>query len=134
MSTYVGLADAAADLATKAASKRPVELAAAIGEIHNQRTLASIALDDMIRRNDNHGFTPTEDLASDTLTRKTLVATAAMKTVELAAEIVGGAGFFKGHPMERIQRDVKACHFHPLPYRRQHELSGRVILGLDPIK
>ena len=134
MSTYVGLADAAADFATKAASKRPVELAAAIGEIHNQRTLASIALDDMIRRNDNHGFTPTEDLASDTLTRKTLVATAAMKTVELAAEIVGGAGFFKGHPMERIQRDVKACHFHPLPYRRQHELSGRVILGLDPIK
>ena len=87
----------------------------------------------MIRGNHNHGFEPTDDLASETLARKTLVATAVMKTVELAAEIVGGAGFFKGHPMERIQRDVKACHFHPLPYRRQFEFSGRVRLGLDPV-
>ena len=114
MSAYVGLADAA-------------------GEMLNQHTLASIVLDDMIRRNHNHGFEPTDDLASETLARKTLVATAVMKTVELAAEIVGGAGFFKGHPMERIQRDVKACHFHPLPYRRQFEFSGRVRLGLDPV-
>jgi alkylation response protein AidB-like acyl-CoA dehydrogenase len=134
MSAYVGLADAAAELALKSAGKRPDELAGAVGEMHNQHTLASIVLDDMIRRNDNHGFTPSDDLASDTLVRKTLVAGAAMKSVELAAEIVGGAGFFKGHPMERIQRDVKACHFHPLPYRRQYEFSGRVSLGLDPVK
>ncbi len=134
MSAYVGLADAAVELALKSAGKRPDELAAAVGEMHNQHTLASIVLGDMIQRNDNHGFTPTDDIASDTLVRKTLVAGAAMKTVELAAEIVGGAGFFKGHPMERIQRDIKACHFHPLPYRRQYEFSGRVNLGLDPVK
>ena len=71
--------------------------------------------------------------ASKTLARKTLAATSIMKTVEIAAEIVGGAGYLKGHPMERIQRDVKACHFHPLPYRRQYELSGRIHLGLDPV-
>ena len=134
MSAYAGLADAAVDLASKAAAKRPGALAGVIGEMLNQHTLAGIALDDMVRRNDNHGFTPSNELASDTLVRKTLVATAVMKTVELAAEIVGGAGFFKGHPMERIQRDVKACHFHPLPYRRQHEFSGRIKLGLDPIE
>ena len=134
MSAYVGLADAAVDLATNTAARRPDELAAAVGEMQNQQALASIVLDDMVRRNDNHGFTPGNDLASGTLARKTLVASAAMKTVELAAEIVGGAGFFKGHPMERIQRDIKACHFHPLPYRRQYEFSGRVSLGLDPVK
>jgi alkylation response protein AidB-like acyl-CoA dehydrogenase len=134
MSSYVGLADAATEFAIKAAAKRPEGMAPVIGEMHNQHTLASIILKDMIRSNDNHRFTPTDDLASETLVRKTLVATAVMKTVELAAEIVGGAGFFKGHPMERIQRDVKACHFHPLPYRRQYDLSGRVLLGLDPIK
>ena len=134
MSAYVGLADAAVDLATKTAARRPDELAAAVGEMQNQQALASIVLDDMVRRNDNHGFTPGNDLASGTLARKTLAASAAMKTVELAAEIVGGAGFFKGHPMERIQRDIKACHFHPLPYRRQYEFSGRVSLGLDPVK
>ena len=134
MSAYVGLADAAVDMAMKTAARRPDELAAVVGEMRNQQLMASIALDDMVRCNDNHSFTPSIDLSSDTLARKTLVATAAMKTVELAAEIIGGAGFFKGHPMERIQRDVKACHFHPLPYRRQHELSGRISLGIDPIK
>ena len=133
MAAYAGLADAAVDLATEAAAKRPAPLAAAIGEMLNQHTLAGIALDDMIRLNENHGFSPSDDLASDILARKTLLAGAAMKTVELAAEIVGGAGFFKGHPMERIRRDVQACHFHPLPYRRQYEFSGRIRLGLDPV-
>ena len=104
-----------------------------VGEMLNQHTLAGITLDDMVRLHQDHGFTPSNQLASDILARKTLAATAIMKTVELAAEILGGAGFFKGHPMERIQRDVKACHFHPLPYRRQYEFSGRTCLGLDPV-
>jgi alkylation response protein AidB-like acyl-CoA dehydrogenase len=133
MSAYIGLADAAVDLAKKAAAKRPDELAPVLGEMLNQHTLAVISHQDMIRLNQNHGFSPTNELASQILTRKTLVANAAQKTVELAAEIVGGAGFFKGHPMERILRDVRACYFHPLPYRRQHQFSGRIALGLDPI-
>jgi len=134
MSAYVGLADAAADLARQAAAKRPDELAPVLGEMLNQHTLASLTHQDMVSINENHGFTPSNEIASDILTRKTLIATAVQKTVELAAEIIGGAGFFKGHPMERIQRDVKACHFHPLPYRRQHQYTGRINLGLDPVK
>ena len=133
MSAYVGLADAAVILARQAAAKKPDELAPVLGEMLNQHTLAVISHQDMIRLNQNHGFSPTNELASDILTRKTLIATAAQNTVELAAEIVGGAGFFKGHPMERILRDVRACYFHPLPYRRQHQFCGRISLGLDPI-
>jgi alkylation response protein AidB-like acyl-CoA dehydrogenase len=133
MSAYVGLADAAAELAKKAATKRPGDLASVLGEMLNQHTLASLAHQDMVRINENHGFTPGNTVSSEILTRKTLIASAAQNTVELAAEIVGGAGFFKGHPMERIQRDIKACHFHPLPYRRQYQFSGRINLGLDPI-
>ena len=133
MSAYVGLADAAVELAKKAAAKRPDELTVVLGEMLNQHTLATISHKDMIRINQNHGFTPTNELSSEILTRKTLVATAAQRTVELGAEIIGGAGFFKGHPMERIQRDIKACYFHPLPYRRQYQFSGRVSLGLNPI-
>lgn len=133
MSAYVGLADAAVNIAREAAARRPEELASVLGEMLNQHTLASIAHRDMIRINQNHGFTPSNEIASEILTRKTLTATAAQKTVELASEIVGGAGFFKGHPMERILRDVRACHFHPLPYRRQYQFSGKISLGLDPI-
>ena len=134
MSTYVGLADAAVELAKKTADKRPADLAPVLGEMLNQHTMTTLAHQDMVRINQNHGFSPSNTIASDILTRKTLVATAAQKTVELAAEMIGGPGFFKGHPMERIQRDIKACHFHPLPYRRQYQFSGRISLGLDPIE
>ena len=133
MSAYVGLADAAIALAKQAAAKRPDELASVVGEMLNQHALAAIAHRDMIRINQNHGFTPGNEISSEILTRKTLIATAVQETVELAAEIIGGAGYFKGHPMERIQRDIKACHFHPLPYRRQYQFSGRISLGLDPV-
>ncbi len=134
MSAYAGLADVALEMARESAAKRPDDLAPVLGELLNQHTSAALALEDMVRINSNHGFAPSVETASDILIRKTLAATAAQKTVELAAEIVGGAGFFKGHPMERIQRDVKACHFHPLPYRRQYQFSGKISLGLDPVK
>ncbi len=133
MSGYVGLADAALALAKKSAAKRPDELTPVLGEMLNQHSLAVITHADMIRINQNHGFTPADELSSDILMRKTLLASAAQRCVELGAEIIGGAGFFKGHPMERITRDVKACHFHPLPYRRQHRYSGRISLGLNPV-
>ncbi len=134
ISGYVGLADAAVSYAKSAAAKRPLELAPVLGEMLNQHTAACIAHDDMIRINQNHQFTPSSELSSDILTRKTLVANAAQKTVALAAEVIGGASFYKGHPMERIQRDVRACYFHPLPYRRQFQVSGRISLGLDPVE
>jgi len=133
MSAYMGIADAALQIARAAAAKRPDELAGAFGEMQNRHTAAAIAHADMVRLGDNYAFAPGDELSSDILTRKTLLAEAARDTVELGAEIVGGAGFFKGHPMERLLRDVRASHFHPLPYRRQYRFSGRVGLGLDPI-
>ncbi len=133
MSTYVGLADAAVQLATTVASKRPAELAGALGEMLNCHASSVLALEDMIRKNDNHGFVPSKENSSEILTRKTLLTISVQKTVDLAAEIIGGPGFYKGHPLERIRRDVLASHFHPLPYRRQYAFSGRVALGLDPV-
>ena len=35
---------------------------------------------------------------------------------------------------ERLLRDVRAAHFHPLPEKKQQLLSGRLSLGLDPIE
>jgi alkylation response protein AidB-like acyl-CoA dehydrogenase len=132
-SVYVGLAEAAADLAISAAKHRQAELAPVVGEMLNSLTAAQLTLTDMVRLNDHHGFTPTLELANAILTRKTIAAEAIKKSVELAAELVGGPGFFQGHPMERIVRDVRAMHFHPLPARRQRIFSGRVALGYDPV-
>ena len=130
---YVGLAERASELAVDAAKFRQAELAGPVGEMLNALTAARIALDDMVRINDDHGFEPTLDNADAILTRKALVAEAIKTTVELAAELVGGPGFFRGHPIERIVRDVRAMHYHPLPVRRQQQFSGRIALGFDPV-
>lgn len=133
-SAYVGLADQAAELARRAASKRPQELAPVVGQMMNALTVAELALEDMIRINDGYGFRPGLEATEKILARKALAATHVKQTVELASELVGGAGFFRGHPMERIVRDVRAMNFHPLPVRRQELFSGRMALGLDPLK
>lgn len=130
---YVGLAEAAAEHAVASAGSRPAELAGAVGEMMNALTNARVVLADMFRINDNHGFRPGVETTNDVLVRKAIAATAVKDAVELAAEIVGGPGFFIGHDMERIVRDVRAMHFHPLPVRRQQVFSGRLALGVDPI-
>jgi alkylation response protein AidB-like acyl-CoA dehydrogenase len=130
---YVGLAERASELAVEAAKYRQAELAGPVGEMLNTLTTARIVYEDMIRINDDHGFEPTLGNADAILARKALVAEAVKKTVELATELVGGPGFFRGHPIERIVRDVRAMHYHPLPARRQQQFSGRVALGFDPV-
>jgi alkylation response protein AidB-like acyl-CoA dehydrogenase len=131
---YVGLAEAAAELATDAAKRNGSNLASIVGEMLNSLTIARLALADMIRMNDNHGFVPSLELTEKTLCRKAIAAEAIKSTAEIAAELVGGPGFFRGHAMERIVRDVRAMHFHPLPIRRQQVFSGRLALGLDPVQ
>jgi acyl-CoA dehydrogenase len=130
---YVGLAETASTFAVKAAKFRQAELAGPVGEMNNALTTAQVMLEDMIRINADHGYEPTLETADRVLARKALVAEAVKKTVELAAELVGGPGFFRGHAVERIVRDVRAMHYHPLPVRRQQEFSGRIALGFDPV-
>ncbi|MEH6472708.1 MAG: acyl-CoA dehydrogenase family protein [Halopseudomonas sp.] len=132
VSCYVGLAEAAVEQALKAASGKAF-LAAEMGQLHNELTTAQLALDDMIARNENYQFAPDVGNSDAILTRKSIATNAVKNTVELAASIVGGPGFFQGHPMERIIRDVRAMHFHPLPVNRQHIFSGRRALAMDPL-
>jgi acyl-CoA dehydrogenase len=129
---YVGLAEAAAELALKSASGNPNH-AAAVGQMQSQVTTASLALGDMVRIVDNYAFTPELAITGEILERKAIAARSVKAAVETASEIVGGAGFYRGHPMERIVRDVRAFHFHPLPERIQQTFSGRIALGLDPL-
>lgn len=132
MSVYIGLADAARDHAIDAV-KRDASLAPLLGELNNRHTLAELAVTDMVSRNDNFGFTPSLTNTAAILARKTLATNAVLQVVDLACTIVGGAGFFRQHPLERITRDVRAAHFHPLPEHKQVQFCGRVLAGLDPI-
>jgi alkylation response protein AidB-like acyl-CoA dehydrogenase len=108
--------------------------APAIGQMQSEIAVAQMALEDMIRIVDNYAFTPDLSITSDVLARKAIAARSVKAAIETASEIAGGPGFYRGHPMERIVRDMRAFHFHPLPERIQQEFSGRIALGLDPIE
>jgi alkylation response protein AidB-like acyl-CoA dehydrogenase len=65
------------------------------------------------------------------LVGRTLAGRAAIRTVEKAMEVVGGASFFRALGLERLFRDVQGARFHPLQEKPQVIYSGRLALGLD---
>lgn len=134
MSSYVGIAERAAKLAREVGKKKKSnDLALALGEMENSLAAAQDAWRAMIAINGNHSFAPNPETVDKMFIRKVNVANATKATVEKAAEVFGGAGFFKENPMEQLVRDIRAAHFHPLPERRQQVMTGRLAMGLDPL-
>jgi acyl-CoA dehydrogenase len=135
MSVYVGVAEAAAEVARVQARKRTTDpvMPFLLGELETRLTMAQLAVDDMVRRANDLDFVPALETTNAILTRKSIVADAVLGTVEKALEIAGGAGFYRRLGLERLLRDAHGVQFHPLPEKRQQLFTGRVVLGLDPI-
>jgi alkylation response protein AidB-like acyl-CoA dehydrogenase len=134
MSPYLGLAQRAAAVALEQAqqSKNRKNTAQLVGEMHTALTQAELAWQDMVRLSGDYSFTPSVTHSNAQLTRKTLLAAAAKRTVELASELAGGSAFYRSSELERAFRDIQGAHYHPLPARRQAEFSGLCLLGEDP--
>lgn len=134
-SVYVGVAQAAAEIALQRARKQQEDASIPylLGEMHNQLVTAQVALDSMIHIANNFDFEPGPGIASDILSRKTIAVRAALATAEKALETVGGAGFFRSLGLERLVRDAHGGQFHPLPEKKQQHFTGRVMLGLEPV-
>lgn len=132
VSCYLGLAEQAAVLATQACQDKP-ESARDLGALRNQLRLARLVRNTMVEQCDDLRFKPGIGNSESILAYKTLATNAIQAVVAQAANLVGGAGFFRHHVLERIQRDVRAAHFHPLPEAQQTQISGRIALGLSPV-
>ena len=64
---------------------------------------------------------------------KTFINEAAVRIVDRALSVAGGAGYLNGHPLARAYRDVRAGSFmHPLGANRAYDFVGQVALGADP--
>ena len=63
-------------------------------------------------------------------TTKHQVTGAAARVVDLALEVTGGAGMFRGQELERLYRDVRCGGFHPLNSALVHEVVAKAALGL----
>jgi acyl-CoA dehydrogenase len=69
--------------------------------------------------------------ASAIFSGRTLAGQNALRAVEKALEVAGGAGFYRDAGLERLFRDVQGARFHPLQEKPQHQFTGRLALGLD---
>jgi len=136
VSAYLGVAEAAAEIATVRARQRAGDPATAIqlGELGNLLTTARLARDSMVEIANDWQFSPVVETAEAILTRKTIAAQAILATAEKALETGGGGGgFYRRAGLERRLRDVHGVQFHPLPEKRQQQFCGRLALGLNPI-
>jgi len=53
------------------------------------------------------------------------------KVVDLAMELSGGAGMFRGSELERLFRDARCGRFHPANSALVHEIVAKTALGID---
>ena len=133
MSVYVGVAEAAAELAIREVkTQNDSHLPYLVGELTTRLVTAQLALKDMVALTNDYNFKPTLGAANEILIRKTVAANASLATVEKALETVGGRGFYRKGRLERLLRDVHGAQFHPLPEKEQQYLSGQLALGREP--
>jgi alkylation response protein AidB-like acyl-CoA dehydrogenase len=55
---------------------------------------------------------------------------AAKRVVDIALDVSGGGGMFKGNELERLYRDVRCGGFHPGNDALAHEVIGKALLGV----
>lgn len=134
MAPYLGITDAAVSAALDRVQGRAdphiVQLA---GEMRTAHLTGADAVDAMFSAAENLHFANTIDHSAATLCRKATAADALIQAVRLAIEMVGGIGYSRATPLERLYRDVHGCLFHPLPRAKQVAFCGRVALGLPPV-
>jgi alkylation response protein AidB-like acyl-CoA dehydrogenase len=130
-SAYVGVAQGARDRALFLARRKAEDeaLPYLVGEMENAFIAADLAWGRMVEIAENGS--PGPETTGAAMTCRTLVAQAAIATVEKAMEAAGGASFYRDTGLERAFRDVQGARFHPLQEKPQLRYAGRLALGWD---
>ncbi|GLS32360.1 Acyl-CoA dehydrogenase [Mesorhizobium albiziae] len=127
---YLGVAESARDIAVGLAKQKrqtpyAVELAGRMDTTLRAAQLAHRWMISIVERN-----APSAETINEVMIGRSLVAEHAIKTVELAMEVAGGAGFYRSNGLERRFRDVQGARFHPLQQGPQAHYAGAMALGL----
>jgi acyl-CoA dehydrogenase len=130
-SVYLGVAEAARDLAVREAGRRrqDAQVQMLVGEMDNELFTGRAAVRQMIDTADTDRLGP--ETTNQMLMGRTVAGRAALRTVEKALEVAGGAGFYRALGLERLFRDVQGARYHPLTEKPQTLFTGRFALGLD---
>jgi alkylation response protein AidB-like acyl-CoA dehydrogenase len=129
-SVYVGVAEAARDLAIEAARKRRDDriVQAHAGEMENELTSSQLALARMI----DLAMTqqPGVETTVETMCCRAILGRGARATVDTAMDLAGGGSFLRGNVLERLFRDIQGVRYHPLQEKPQNVQAGRFAFGL----
>ena len=128
---YLGVAEGAYAHALEAARAKRDDAATqrAIGIMRSRLQVASWALDGSLAAIGDDPQ-PSMEGAAAAFTAKGEIAAAGLAVCDLAMEVAGGAAYFKGSPIERAYRDIRAAKFHPLQPDKAILHAGQVALGL----
>jgi alkylation response protein AidB-like acyl-CoA dehydrogenase len=138
---YIGLAERARDLAIERIKKKNsvAEMTRSMAyhpEVQHAIADIVIELDGMIAHADRIAEDWTNGVDHGALWPAKLVAAkyhcveGAFRAVDLAMDVSGGRGMFKGDELERLYRDVRCGRFHPANAMTVHEVVGKSALGV----
>jgi alkylation response protein AidB-like acyl-CoA dehydrogenase len=138
---YLGMAERARDLSIASAQKKTSVAGLSRTMAYHpevQHAIADMTLElegaiphvdriaeDWTNGVDHGGLWPTKLVAA-----KHHGVTAAMRVVDLAMDVSGGAGLFKTNEIEQLYRDVRAGGIHPANAALVHEIVGKTALGV----
>jgi alkylation response protein AidB-like acyl-CoA dehydrogenase len=130
-SVYVGVAEAARNIAIQQASKRRDSeyICYQVGGLENEMTAARIALQHMIST--SVSSQPGFDATNQIMTGRALLAKSVLSVVDMAMEVAGGRSFHRPFGLEKLFRDAQGVRFHPIREEAQRKLSGQLAMGYD---
>jgi alkylation response protein AidB-like acyl-CoA dehydrogenase len=128
---YLGIAEAARDMALTVAGKRRDDpgLVYLVGEMENDLASARMVHRDMVEAVESG--TPGAATTNRIWMGRTLLGRAAIRVVERAMEVAGGSSFYRVSGIERLFRDIQGARFHRPQERAQLGFTGRLALGFD---
>jgi alkylation response protein AidB-like acyl-CoA dehydrogenase len=128
---YLGVAEGAYAHALEAArlKRDDQSVQRTIGLMASRLRVAAWALDGAFRVIGDDPMPSLENVAAAGAAKRE-VALAGIEVCDLAMETVGGAAYFKGSPVERAYRDIRAIKFHPLQPEKTLLQAGQFALGL----
>jgi alkylation response protein AidB-like acyl-CoA dehydrogenase len=137
---YVGIAERARDLVVaRVKEKKSVAMTRSMAyHPEVQHTIAEIVLAiegmiphvDRIAEDWSNGVDHGDQWPAKLVAAKYHCVESAFRAVDLAMEVSGGRGMFKGDELERLYRDVRCGRFHPANSMVVHEVIGKSALGI----
>ena len=128
---YLGIAEAARDHAIAAVRDASDPVAQRqVGLMTHRARVAAWALDCALAIVGD-GPVPSLETLEAVMLAKREIALAGVEICDIAMEVAGGSGYFRGSPFERAYRDIRAAKFHPFTPEATLMRAGRAAFGLD---